>query len=121
FAGQGRSAMAPFEVGDPAEAVGKPQPLSFHTQIEIAIRRAFSESDSLGIFDCLDETILDLRHVRPLSGIDQQRVSFRPDVLLAAERALNGFRSVETKIDAVGIGLDTSRDPASSPRTLDEN
>ena len=33
------SAVTPFEIGDPPEPVGKSQPLAFHSQIEIAIRR----------------------------------------------------------------------------------
>src|SRR5713226_7512911 len=114
------SAVTPFEIGDPPEPVGKSQPLAFHSQIEIAIRRTFRRRGSLGIFDCLDETILDLGHVRPLIGIDQEGISPGPDVLLAAERALNGLRSVGTKIEAVGIGLDAGGNAAPGARTLDE-
>src|SRR5260370_1157140 len=114
------SAVAPFEIGDPPKPVGKSQPLAFHSQIEIAIRRTFRRRGSLGIFDCLDETILDLGHVRPLIGIDQEGISLGPDVLLAAERALNGLRSVGTKIEAVGIGLDAGGNAAPGARTLDE-
>src|SRR5205807_2488865 len=60
------------------------------------------------------------RHVRPLIGIDQQGIALGPDVLLPAERALNGLRSVGRKIEAVGIGLDAGGNAAPRSRTLDE-
>ncbi len=87
--------MTSFEVGDPTQPFGKPQPFSFHSQIEISIHRAFRRRCSLGIFHCLDETVIDLPYV--LFGSTSrafrlvQTCSFRQNGHWAAQRACQAY------------------------------